>query len=136
MEMAPVVVGPPAYGSPDPTTSAGRLLPLEQHPLNPENLPEDHPAAISTDYGEGYAQTLTGVETLRSGPVRTDLERDLAGGDLASRNAAADATSGAVDLATAEGVDLSQVEGSGEGGRIVKADVESYLSEQEGEETA
>src|SRR6266478_5153639 len=34
MEMVAVVVGPPAYGSPEPVTSAGKLLPLDQHPLN------------------------------------------------------------------------------------------------------
>src|SRR5262245_30966010 len=52
MDMTPVIVGPPGYGSPDPVTSAGRLLPLEQHPFNPENLPDDHPAAIDEAYGE------------------------------------------------------------------------------------
>src|SRR5262245_14564197 len=44
------VVGPPAYGSPDPTTTAGRLVPLRDHPLTAENLGEDHRAAISADY--------------------------------------------------------------------------------------
>jgi len=52
MQMEPVIVGPPAYGSPDPETSAGRLLSLRDHPLKAENLPEGHPAAISEDYGE------------------------------------------------------------------------------------
>src|SRR4029077_7298774 len=44
MDMPPTIVGPPAYGSPDPLSSAGRLLPLDQHPFNPDSLPEDHPA--------------------------------------------------------------------------------------------
>lgn len=40
MEMQPVVLGPPAYASPDPETSAGALVALEEHP-NAENLSED-----------------------------------------------------------------------------------------------
>jgi hypothetical protein len=82
MEMTPVVVGPPGYGSPDPITSAGRLLPLEQHPFNPENLPEDHPAAIDEQYGEGYDSNLAPDEvgTHHPGaPQRTDLEKDTTG---------------------------------------------------------
>src|SRR5215471_6802509 len=31
MEMTPAIVGPPGYGSPNPLTAAGRLLPLDQH---------------------------------------------------------------------------------------------------------
>jgi hypothetical protein len=82
MEMTPVVVGPPGYGSPDPITSAGRLVPLEQHPFNPDNLPEDHPAAIDANYGEGYTGTLSADELgtqFPGAPGRTDLERDTAG---------------------------------------------------------
>lgn len=82
MEMTPVVVGPPGYGSPDPITSAGRLLPLEQHPFNAENLPEDHPAAIDEAYGEGYSGNLSPDEvgTHHPGaPQRTDLEKDTTG---------------------------------------------------------
>lgn len=82
MDMTPVVVGPPAYGSPDPLTAAGRLLPLEQHPFNPENLPADHPAAIDTAYGEGYQSDLTAAELggqFPGAPGRTDLERDSLG---------------------------------------------------------
>lgn len=52
MQMEPVIVGPPSYGSPDPATSVSRMLPLRDHPLNAENLPEGHSAAISEDYGE------------------------------------------------------------------------------------
>jgi hypothetical protein len=51
-----MVIGPPAYGSPFPETSTGRLLPLAQHPFNSEDLPEDHPAAIDPSYGEGYPE--------------------------------------------------------------------------------
>jgi len=116
LDMAPVVFGPPAYGSPDPATSQSRLLPLEEHPLNPENLPDDHPAAISQDYGE---------------------EGSAAGADddVAAANAEANATSGAIDLANAEGVSLADVEGTGDGGRITKSDVEAHLADQETDET-
>jgi len=40
MEIEPVVLGPPAYASPDPQTSTGALVSLEEHP-NAENLSED-----------------------------------------------------------------------------------------------
>src|SRR5438045_531225 len=50
MEIPSEVVGPPSFGSPDPTTNAGKLLPLSQHPLRPEAMPEGHPAAISEEY--------------------------------------------------------------------------------------
>jgi hypothetical protein len=72
MEMAPIVVGPPAYGSPNPLTSGSRLLPLSMHPLNPDFLPEDsemaQEAAIAGDYGVGYTGTLVGTAALRGGP--------------------------------------------------------------------
>lgn len=135
MEMKPVVVGPPAYGSPDPHTSAGRLLPLEQHPLRADALPEGHPAAISEDYGEGYDHTLKGAATVRQSPLSSDLERhsvgDFTDEELDVKNADVDATDGARELARGEKVDLSEVEGTGEDGRVTKADVESYLAEQE-----
>jgi hypothetical protein len=82
MEMTPTVVGPPAYGSPDPVTSAGRLLPLDEHPFNPANLPDDHPAAISEDYGQGYGGAIApeDVGTSFSGTSSgSDLENDLQG---------------------------------------------------------
>lgn len=58
MEMEPVIVGPPAYGSPDPATSAGRLLALRDHPLTADRVGEDHPAAISEDYGDDVTGTV------------------------------------------------------------------------------
>jgi hypothetical protein len=73
------IMGPPSYGSPDPTTNAGQLLPLNDHPLNAKNLPEDHPAAIAEDYGRDHegATTMPGDS---SHPAQTDLDRDLMGG--------------------------------------------------------
>lgn len=45
VEMKPVVVGPGAYASPDPNTEAGRLLPLNEHPLAD---------TLSADYGKDH----------------------------------------------------------------------------------
>lgn len=90
MEMTPVVVGPPAYGSPDPITAAGRLLPLTDHPFSPDNLPEDHPARIDADYGKGYDSALSADEIggqFPGAPGRTDLEAALVGEGAATEEA-------------------------------------------------
>jgi len=121
MEMEAQVVGPPQYGSPDPATAAGRLLPLDQHPLNAEALPEDHPAAISEDYGQGYQPS--------------DLQVALAGGaadaETQASNSEANATAAAVTLANESNVDLADVEGTGTDGKITKDDVQNYIDEQD-----
>lgn len=86
MDAKNTIVGPPAFGSPDPTTMAGRLVPLKDHPLSAENLGEDHPAAISPDYGQDLLEGGAKVELGREGqhhgaPSGTsDLDRDAAGG--------------------------------------------------------
>jgi hypothetical protein len=77
------IVGPPAYGSPDPDTSAGRLVALRNHPLSADNAGEDHPSVISDDYGQDVenAQMEFGREGTHHGPPSlTDLERDASGG--------------------------------------------------------
>jgi pyruvate/2-oxoglutarate dehydrogenase complex dihydrolipoamide acyltransferase (E2) component len=126
MEMVAQVVGPPAYGSPDPVTSAGKLVPLTQHPLNAAALPEGHPAAIDESYGEGYGRTLVaGV------PQRTDLERHLVGDRTVEGNQEIDATDSARELANEHGVDLNEVEGSGKDGRVTQDDVKQFLADQE-----
>jgi hypothetical protein len=78
VEMKPAVVGPPAYGSPDPASQAGRLVPIADHPLAPENAPEG--AEISDDYGTDV-QGLTTTATTATAPLTpmTDLERDTSG---------------------------------------------------------
>lgn len=43
VKLESVVVGPPGYGSPDPATAQGRLVPLADHPLKD---------AISAHYGQ------------------------------------------------------------------------------------
>ena len=42
----PEVIGPPGYASPDPETSKGRLVPIEDHPLQ-----------LSEDYGQSVPMT-------------------------------------------------------------------------------
>lgn len=82
MDMQPAVVGPPAYGSPNPLTSAGRLLPLNTHPFAKENMPEGAEALIDEAYGQGYDAALTAAELgtqFPGAPQRSDLERDSAG---------------------------------------------------------
>lgn len=109
-EIEPVIMGPPGYGSPDPETSAGKLVPLSEHPLKDQ---------IDEDYGKGY-ETLT-VET---DPVTGEPLAGTGDGDDVN------ATDGAKELAEAEGVDLNDVVGTGDNGRITKADVEQYLADQ------
>lgn len=54
LPMSTEIVGPPAYGSPEPATSAGKLLSLRDHPLRSDAMPEGHPAAIAEDYGADH----------------------------------------------------------------------------------
>lgn len=131
MEMQPTVVGPPGYGSPDPLTSAGKLLPLEQHPLRADALPEGHPAAISEDFGEGYGGTLSGASTVMQQPNASDLDRHSRGDFSVEANDEVDATGAAKELANENSVDLSQVEGTGADGRVTKDDVQKYLDDND-----
>lgn len=124
MEMRPTIVGPPGYGSPDAITSVGRLVSLSSHPLAPEFLPEGHPAALSDDFGEGYDGTLKGAATVTSAPVASQSTSEEGAGEEVEASAAAR------ELAEAEGVDLSQVEGTGKDGNITKGDVEDYIADQ------
>jgi pyruvate/2-oxoglutarate dehydrogenase complex dihydrolipoamide acyltransferase (E2) component len=109
MELTPKTFGPPQYGSPDPLTSASRLATLEDgHPLDPGLLPAGTPAAISDDYG---------LQVTDASPLETDED--------------VDATDSARELATQEGVNLRDVEGTGADGRVTKGDVEDYIEARE-----
>jgi|SRR5580765_80558 len=82
MDMTPVVVGPPGYGSPDQVTTAGRLLPLSEHPFRPDALPEDHPARIDVQYGQGYEGDVPAESigiSFPGAPAGSDLARDSMG---------------------------------------------------------
>jgi hypothetical protein len=59
-ELAPVVMAPPGYASPDPATSGVPLLPLEDSPLSAD-LSEDYAAdEISAGAKTSHATTLSG----------------------------------------------------------------------------
>jgi hypothetical protein len=52
MEMEPVIMAPPGYGSPDPATQEGTLVPVEESPLE-----------LGEDYGSnvGVSSEVTGL---------------------------------------------------------------------------
>lgn len=127
MEMIPQVIGPPPYGSPDPNTSAGRLLPIKDHPLAAHRLPEDHPSAISEDYGRDV-QGSTHPASAVSHPITAEIQ------DNPQPDSDVDATGSARDLARAENVNLHDVDGTGTNGRVTKGDVQDYIDRREGEE--
>jgi hypothetical protein len=129
MDMQPVVVGPPGYGSPAAITSAGRLLPLDQHPFNPESLPEDHPARIDEEYGKGYEGTISAENVGQSFPGTSsgsDLESDLKGEDTSGDTATSYDEQTKADLTTeAENRGLDIPSGA------TKADIVAALEEDD-----
>lgn len=79
-----------------------------------------------------------GVPVKVSDAVAEELDGDRAEGHNfsvtdAGDDAEDDATESAVELAEANGLDLSTVEGSGAGGRITKGDVEAALNDENSE---
>lgn len=65
-----------------------------------------------------------GQERTKGGVVVDDKVADKGS---KKREGELNASAGAVELAEANGIDLSQVEGSGSGGRILKADVQALV---------
>ena len=124
MELAAKTFGPPQYGSPDPATASARLVTLEDgHIL--DLVPEGHPAAISEDYAADVLGKMPSE-------AASDLQRHAAGDFSVEQNQETDATEAARELANENSVSLSDVEGTGDGGRVTKTDVENYLAEREG----
>lgn len=91
-ELKPVIVGPPAYASPDPATSAGGLLPVEERPANAQVLSEDYGATEKQtqtidSYPSTTSENLGGVESASDKPReewnKTDWETQAANYDLA-----------------------------------------------------
>jgi pyruvate/2-oxoglutarate dehydrogenase complex dihydrolipoamide acyltransferase (E2) component len=113
MDLKPVVVGPPGYGSPDPSTQEGRLVPLDQHPRKDD---------ISDDYAADLEDHVVSVDASGSANVVDDPS-----GSEEEENA----TDGAVELALEEDVDLSEVKGTGDGGRVTKADVQKFVDDRD-----
>jgi hypothetical protein len=75
MELEARVVGPPAYASPDPATTAGRLRPLTDHPLA---------ASLSEDYGQlgdspAAAPSVDSVLPVKAGEPETGAGDDEEG---------------------------------------------------------
>jgi hypothetical protein len=71
-ELKPVVMGPPAYASPNADTLAGRLVPVEEHPLSAD-LSDDYGAAVVGSSAEApvvttdsYESTMTPEEGLQA----------------------------------------------------------------------
>lgn len=107
LELKTDVVGPPAYGSPEPATSAGKLLPLNEHPLRAESLPEGHPAAISDDYGADH-EGATVMPGESSQPVTMLDLNTQSEADEASEGGYEEMTKAElVDLADERGVEVS-----------------------------
>ena len=77
LDMTPEIVGPPAYGSPDPVTSAGKLAVVRDHPLRAEVLPEDAPAALSEDYGADIQGAKISAREGTHPGVPAEVEPDL-----------------------------------------------------------
>lgn len=63
MEIKPTVMGPPAFGSPDPNTAAAVLAPVVDHPLK---------ATFSEDYGAD----VENANTASMKGVSTEIDED------------------------------------------------------------
>lgn len=105
-------------------------LPYETH----SNLEAD-PTAVEDDENSEGARVLDPSSAAAGGMVGMDQgevggSETEADDEVAQANADANATQGAKDLANSEGILLSDVEGSGDDGRIVKGDVEQYLVDE------
>lgn len=64
MEMEPVVLGPPSFGSPDPMTQSGRLVSVDEHPLE-----------LGEDYGKGAVVASEKAEGDENGPPAQSATR-------------------------------------------------------------
>ena len=117
VEMKPAIVGPPGYGSPDPNTNLGRLVPLNEHPLRDTDY-------IGESYGEGYGANLTPLETLSPSPGPGTGEDEDSEGDER-------VTAAAQKLADENGVNVDEVDGTGADGRVTKSDVQSFIDERD-----
>lgn len=126
MELAAKTFGPPQYGSPDPATASSRLLTLEDgHPL--DMVPEDHPSSISPDYAQDVIGKLPSE-------AATDIQRHAAGDFSVEDNAEVDATDAARELANENSLSLSEVDGTGQDGRVTVDDVKAALADRDGED--
>jgi pyruvate/2-oxoglutarate dehydrogenase complex dihydrolipoamide acyltransferase (E2) component len=103
--VSPIVEEPEPAPEPEPDDGEGEG---EVPPLAQELLPQDLPRDDVEDTNETSAEP------------GEDLGTPIAGW----------ATAAAADLAAAEGIDLADVEGTGAGDRVTKADVEKAIEER------
>ena len=71
MEMKPVILGPPGYGSPDPETQNATMVPIEEHALelNPEfgsEVKEAEGSAIIEEESDENGEAAEGEEAADS----------------------------------------------------------------------
>jgi len=64
MEIKPTVMGPPAFGSPDPETAAAYLAPVVDHPRR-ASFSEDYGASVEEDTND--VSGITGDEDANAG---------------------------------------------------------------------
>ena len=105
------------------------MLPLDQHPFNPEALPEDHPARIDHEYGKGYEGAISAEDVGTSFPGTSsgsDLENDLKGKEDAEAKDASYEEQTKADLTTeAENRGIDVPSGS------TKAEIVALLEEDD-----
>jgi hypothetical protein len=69
------VIGPPGYASPDPATSTGLLLPIEDHPLSGD-ISEDYGANVANPAEVTATGTLTAIDGDDDGEVKDVSKAD------------------------------------------------------------
>ncbi len=102
-----------------------------------QSVPVDQVIAVIGKEGEDYAQLLTESAVEEQAPsvevvemVAAPLEEVKTVASSSSDNGRIKASPLAKAMAKEEGIDLNLVSGSGDDGRIVKRDIESFLKEQ------
>jgi hypothetical protein len=117
-----VVIGPPAYASPDPATAGGRLVPVEVHPLG---------GRLSEDFGGGVGPTAdeAAVDAMTADPytVPDTPQRDEFGRKTTELPADRDEWSKADWQRYADSLGL----GTSGSKKVIIARVEKYETEQE-----
>ncbi len=143
-QIANSIITNDSLANPDDAAVAAKIDPADAYAIvlqgDPEAKFEDLPEAADQVEVTGQATPQTPFNQLRSDAARRD---EYSGGGTAASPASAagsqgssddgiDATDGARAYATEKGIDLAQVKGTGDNGRIQKPDVEAYEQEQAG----
>lgn len=98
---------------------------------------EDYQAAIDAEQGVGSSEETPSEDTTEETPDKEVLETITAGMDKTAASTTGSDSSDRVkasplakSMAKEEGIDLGQVKGTGDDGRVVKRDIEAYLENQ------